>query len=177
VNQAANYLIGGQVPQPMGNEHPNIVPYQAFGAADRAFVVAAGNDRLFRRLCEAIGHADRAEDPRWETDQARVRNRRELISLLPNVFKERPAIEWLGKLAKQGVPCAPVHTLAEVFASPEGAGLVEELPDGDRGPVRLVRNPLRFERSRLATRLPPPAIGETNPSVWLQVGEEHDGGH
>ena len=75
VNQAANYLIGGIVPQPMGNQHPNIVPYQLFEASDRPFILAAGNDRLFERTCGVIGRPELARDERFVTNGARVRNR------------------------------------------------------------------------------------------------------
>jgi len=69
VNQAANYLIGGVVPQRMGTAHPNIVPYQAFHASDRPFILAAGNDRLFARTCQVVEHADWADDPRFVTNE------------------------------------------------------------------------------------------------------------
>ena len=167
VNQAANYLMGGDVPRPLGNEHPNIVPYQSFRASDRTFVVAAGNDGLFRRLCEAIGHPEWGEDRRWGTNHARVANRKELIPLLAEAFAERPMEEWLGALTSHGVPCAPVRTLDEVFASPEGDEMVDELPDGGRGAVRLVRDPIRYESGHLPTRLPPPALGDNDASAWL----------
>jgi crotonobetainyl-CoA:carnitine CoA-transferase CaiB-like acyl-CoA transferase len=79
VNQAANYLLGGDVPGPMGNEHPNIVPYQLFDSADRPFILAAGNDKLFLHTCEVIERPELAGDPRFATNDARVRNRSELI--------------------------------------------------------------------------------------------------
>ncbi|HEX6400383.1 MAG TPA: CoA transferase, partial [Actinomycetota bacterium] len=86
VNQAANVLIGGLVPSPMGTAHPNICPYQAFHAADRPFIVAAGNDRLFRRTCEVLGHPEWADEPRFATNEARVRHREDLVPLLEAAF-------------------------------------------------------------------------------------------
>jgi crotonobetainyl-CoA:carnitine CoA-transferase CaiB-like acyl-CoA transferase len=82
VNQAANYLLGGLVPEPLGNAHPNIVPYQLFETADRPIILAAGNDRLFERACEVIGRPELAADERFATNAARVRNRDALIPLL-----------------------------------------------------------------------------------------------
>jgi crotonobetainyl-CoA:carnitine CoA-transferase CaiB-like acyl-CoA transferase len=161
VNQAANVLIGGVVPRPMGTAHPNISPYQAFHAADRPFIVAAGNDRLFRRTCDVVGHPEWADDPRFATNEVRVRNRGALIGLLEEAFATRPAEEWLAALEGAAVPCAPIRAMDEVFRSPEGAGAVEELDDRGRGTtLRLVRNPIRLDGQVLPTRLLPPRLGE-----------------
>jgi crotonobetainyl-CoA:carnitine CoA-transferase CaiB-like acyl-CoA transferase len=160
VNQAANALIGGIVPAALGTAHPNIVPYQAFQASDRAFILAGGNDRLFRRTCEVVGHPEWADDPRFTTNQGRVVHRDDLIALLDEAFAARTASEWLDALEEAAVPCAPIRTMDEVFASPEGAVLVEEVADSAHGgSLRLVANPLRFDGRRLPTRRPPPALG------------------
>ncbi len=90
VNQAANHLLGGVVARPMGTAHPNICPYQAFHASDRPFIVAAANDRLFRRTCEVVGHPEWAADPRFATNEDRVRHRDELIRSSPSRSQRRP---------------------------------------------------------------------------------------
>lgn len=166
LNQAANTLIGGIVPTALGTAHPNIVPYQAFYASDRPFIVASGNDRLFHRVCEVVGHAEWADDERFATNQARVANRDALISLLSATLATRPAADWLEALEAASVPCSPIRTMQEVFASPEGAALVEEMADPDRGgALRLVANPLRFDGERLPTRLAPPTLGADDEAV------------
>jgi crotonobetainyl-CoA:carnitine CoA-transferase CaiB-like acyl-CoA transferase len=164
VNQGANHLLGGLVPGPMGNAHPNIVPYQLFQAHDRAFILAAGNDRLFERTCGVIGRDDLAHDDRFATNEARVRNRDRLIPLLEEAFARRPAAEWLAALGAAAVPCAPVRTLDEVFASPEGSRAVQVV-DGPGGPLRLVADPIRIDGERLPVRLPPPSLGEHTDEV------------
>jgi crotonobetainyl-CoA:carnitine CoA-transferase CaiB-like acyl-CoA transferase len=165
VNQAANYLLGGIVPGPMGNEHPNIVPYQLFAAADRPFILAVGNDRLYQRTCEVIGRTDLAEDDRFATNEARVRHRGELIAILQDAFRSRPADEWLRDLEEAAVPCSPVRAVDEVFASPEGASMVQEVDDPVRGLLRLVADPLRLSGRMPAVRLPPPRLGEHTEAV------------
>ena len=160
LNQAANYLLGGVIPEPMGNAHPNIVPYQLFAAADRPFILGAGNDRLFQRTCEVIGRPELAGDPRFGTNADRVRHRDELIPLLANAFAERPAAEWLERLEAAAVPCAPVRRLDEVFASDEGAATVQEVEDPVRGLLRLVADPIRIDGERLPVRRSPPTFGE-----------------
>ena len=166
VNQAANYLIGGVVPARMGTAHPNIVPYQSFHASDRPFILAAGNDRLFARTCEVIGRPDWASDERFATNEARVANRDVLIPLLQERFSSQTAATWLTKLEAASVPCSPIRTMADVFSSPEGAALVEDVPDAVRGMLRLVANPIRFDGVAPPTRTPPPLLGEHDGSGW-----------
>jgi glutaryl-CoA transferase len=166
VNQAANTLIGGVVPTRMGTAHPNIVPYQAFSGRDRSFILAAGNDRLFRRTCEVLGHPEWADDPRFATNEARVRARSALVPLLEEVFATRPANEWLSLLSAAAVPCSPIRQMDEVFASQEGAALIQGIEDAARGGVlRLVANPIVIDGGRLPTRVPPPQLGEHTDEV------------
>jgi crotonobetainyl-CoA:carnitine CoA-transferase CaiB-like acyl-CoA transferase len=161
VNQAANHLLGGVIAGPMGTAHPNICPYQAFHGADRPFIVAAANDRLFLRTCEVLGHPGWAADPRFATNEDRVRNRAELIPLLAEVFATKSADEWVAALEAASVPTAPIRSMDEVFSSSEGATLVEEVDDPGRATMlRLVRNPIRFDGEVFETRLPPPLLGE-----------------
>ena len=166
VNQAANQLLGGVTAGPMGTAHPNICPYQAFHAADRPFILAAANDRLFLRTCEVVGHAEWAADPRFTTNEKRVRHRDELIPLLAESFASRSAAEWLAALQAASVPAAPIRSMDEVFSSPEGAAMVEEVEDPGRATtLRLLRNPIRFDGAALETRLPPPLLGEHTDEV------------
>ena len=169
VNQAANYLLGGLVPQPLGNQHPNIVPYQLFEAADRPFILAAGNDRLFERTCEVIGRLELARDERFATNGARVRNRDTLIPILAEVFAARPAVEWLTALEAAAVPCAPVRSMDEVFDAPQGAATLQQVDDPARGLLRLVASPIRLDGSRTPVRRPPPRLGEHTNEVLQEL--------
>ena len=165
VNQAANYLIGGVVPEAMGTEHPNIVPYQVFHGADRPFILAAGNDRLYRRTCEVLGRPELADDPRFSTNQSRVANRTALIPILAEAFRSRRAEDWLARLEAAAVPCSPIRRMDEVFASPEGEALVREVDDPARGLLRLVASPLRFDGKPAGTPKTPPFLGEDTDDV------------
>jgi len=168
VNQAANHLLGGVVPRPMGNAHPNIVPYQLFRAADRPFILAAGNDRLFERTATTIGRPDLSDDPRFATNAERVRHREDLVATLEAVFASRPANEWIDALSAAGVPCAPVRSLDEVFASPEAAAVVQRVADA-RGDLPLVADPIRVDGHLLAVRRPPPRLGEHTDEVLAEL--------
>jgi crotonobetainyl-CoA:carnitine CoA-transferase CaiB-like acyl-CoA transferase len=170
VNQAANYLLGGVVPAAMGGAHPNIVPYQVFQASDRPFVLAAGNDKLFRLTCEVVGRPEFADDARFATNEARVHDRDRLIPLLADIFATRTAAAWLEALEVRGVPCSPIHRMDEVFASPEGASLVETIPDPVRGPLRVVANPIRIAGEASEHR-PPPLVGEHTEEILRELEE------
>jgi crotonobetainyl-CoA:carnitine CoA-transferase CaiB-like acyl-CoA transferase len=175
VNQGANFLLGGLVPGPMGNAHPNIVPYQLFEAADRPFILAAGNDRLFQRTCDTIGRPELAQDERFSTNGARVRHRSALVPILADVFRDRTAEEWLGALDACGVPCAPVRRMDEVFEAPEGAAMVQQVEDPVRGVLRLIASPLRLDGSLPDARLAPPGLGEHTGEVLRELGIDPDG--
>ena len=169
VNQSANYLVGGIVPRPMGNQHPNIVPYQLFEASDRPFILAAGNDRLFERTCAVIGRPELARDDRFATNQDRVRNREVLIETLAEAFATRSAGEWLAELASATVPCAPVRRLDEVFEAPEGRRTLQEVDDPARGSLRLVADPIRVDGITPPIRRPPPRLGEHTEEVLAEL--------
>jgi crotonobetainyl-CoA:carnitine CoA-transferase CaiB-like acyl-CoA transferase len=161
VNQAANFLVGGVVPVAMGTQHPNIVPYQAFHAADRPFILACGNDRLFARACDVVGHPEWAREERFATNGARVIHRDAIVPLLAEAFAGRPAADWLAELEAAGVPCSPIRSMDEVFASPEGAALIQEVADAHHGgTLRLVADPIRVDGHILPTRSAPPSLGE-----------------
>jgi crotonobetainyl-CoA:carnitine CoA-transferase CaiB-like acyl-CoA transferase len=162
VNQAANFLVGGIVPQAMGSQHPNIVPYQVFHASDRPFILAAGNDRIFARTCEAIGHPEWAKDPRFAKNEDRVLNREAIVSGLADVFLTRTSAEWLAVLEEVAVPCSPIRLMDEVFSSPEGIAAIQEVADEARGRLRLVADPIHFDGQAMPVRRPPPRLGEHN---------------
>ena len=172
VNQAANYLLGGLVPAPLGNAHPNIVPYQLFRASDRTFILAAGNDRLFERTCEVIDRPELAADERFVTNADRVRHRDALIPILSDAFATKTADEWIEALERASVPCAPVRTVDEVFASAEGAAALQVVDDPARGLLRLVAEPIRVDGRVPPVRLPPPRLGEHTDEVLSEIADE-----
>jgi crotonobetainyl-CoA:carnitine CoA-transferase CaiB-like acyl-CoA transferase len=159
VNQASNFLIGGVIPRPMGNAHPNIVPYQVFHGADRPFVLAAGNDSLFARSCRVMGRPELSDDDRFRTNADRVRNRGALLTILEPVLAERPAAEWLTAFEAAAVPCAPVRNVADVFDSPDGRQMVRMLHDDERGvDIPQVASPIRLSETPPTYRTPPPRL-------------------
>ena len=161
-NQAMNYLVGGIVPGRSGNAHPNIVPYQAFAAADGHLILAIGNDGQFRRFCETAGVPDMGADSRYATNAARLANREELCTRIAALMADRSMDDWIAALEKAGVPCGPINTLDRVFRDPhvQARGMVQQVEHPLAGPIPTVRNPILFSRSRMRLHRAPPLLGE-----------------
>ena len=166
-NQALNYLTSGNVPQRLGNAHPNIVPYQAFATADGHLILAVGNDGQFRRFCEVAGCSELADDPRFQTNALRVQHRAELIPLLLGPLQQKTTDQWLEVLEQVGVPCGPINTLDRVFEDPQvkHRGLKISLPHPQDGSVNLVSNPIRFNGEALNATTAPPLLGQHTDEV------------
>jgi len=138
-----------------------IVPYRAYRTADGDLVVAAGNDSLFRRLCDAIGEPQWAEDPRFVDNPHRVRNADALYALLENVFASRSNDEWIGVLDAAGVPCAPVQDVGAMLRHPqtEALGMLQRVPGSS---IPLIGLPIRFDGARPQPRSAPPSLGSSD---------------
>jgi len=167
--QTSEYFGTGRDPARLGSAHPRNAPYQAFRARDDYFVMAAGNDELFRRACEGIGRGDLAADPRFASTELRARNQLALRELLEASFARYTAQECLAIMRRQGVPCAPINRYSEALADPqvEHYGWVQPLalPNGAR--TRTFGSPL--ERGA-AIRRRPPALGEHTAEVLRELG-------
>jgi crotonobetainyl-CoA:carnitine CoA-transferase CaiB-like acyl-CoA transferase len=163
VNVASNYLVSGQPPPRYGNQHPNIVPYQTFRAADADFVLAVGNDRQFAQVCACINRPDLPADPRYATNPARVAHRAALAAELQAAFAQRPAADWVADLLALGIPAAPINDLPTIIHDPhvQARGLVG---DGFIGPAPV------FSATPAAVRLPPPRLGEHSESILGDMG-------
>ncbi len=175
INQGAGYLVSGEIPPRRGNEHPTIVPYGTFPAADGSFIIAAGNDDQFKRFCHAAGQEELAVNPRFAKNPDRVRNRRELISLLNDITITKSKREWLKILEKNGVPCGPVNDLGDVFSDPQSIHRDMEIKMNHRlspgKPLHLIGNPLNFSQTKVAYKKAPPVLAEDT----LEVLSRHLG--
>jgi len=161
-NQASNTLISGKDPPRQGNTHPNIVPYQPFEAADQPIIIAVGNDRQFARLADICGHREWVGDERFASNGARVANRSDMVSLVADVIREKPAAEWLDQLEAAGIPAGPINLVTQALS---------DIQAQHRQMVRtiagtpLVGSPVRLDGHRADSDLPPPALGEHTDEV------------
>ena len=173
-NQAANHLIGGITPGRMGNEHPNITPYETFRAADGELAVAVGNERQWARFAAAVERPDLAADPRFASNASRVAHRAELRAILEAVFEARPRDAWLDALAAADVPSGPLNDLAQAFADPQVAArdMVATVTHPTAGPIRLPGVPFKLSRTPATIRDAPPLRGQHTAEIlaWLGYG-------
>jgi len=156
------YLANGEVPRRYGSGVEQIVPYQAFAAADGHIMVAAGNDNLFRRLCDAIGRPGLAEDSRFRTNGDRVVNRSALIPILSDLFATQPLAVWAARLDAAGIPNGPIQALDQVVDDAQTAAL--EIIQKS-GAISLVGLPLSFDGARPPFAKLAPRLGEDNPEI------------
>jgi crotonobetainyl-CoA:carnitine CoA-transferase CaiB-like acyl-CoA transferase len=163
LNQGSGWVSAGARPERRGNRHPSIAPYETYQAADRPFAVAAGNDRLFARLCEAVGLPELPADERFATNAARVEHIAELGDALEAVFGTQPADHWVELLRAASVPVGPINDVAEAYAMAEELGL-EPIVEADGVPL------VRPAVGRLRRR--PPRLDEHGDEIraWLREG-------
>jgi crotonobetainyl-CoA:carnitine CoA-transferase CaiB-like acyl-CoA transferase len=152
-NQGLNYLVGGKVPQRLGNAHPNIVPYQTFETADGHIIVAVGNDRQFAKYCRIIGVS---VDAKFATNRGRVEGRAELIPLLTLPMKKQTTAHWVAAFESAAVPCGPINTIDQVFADPQvlarGLQIGQTRDDGVQvpgiaNPIVMSETPVEYDRA------------------------------
>ena len=170
-NQGMNYLATRQDPPRLGNQHPNIVPYQVFPTADGHIVLSVGNDPTFKRFCDAVGMAHLLDDARFATNAARVGHRKLVTDTLTPVMMRRTTSEWVDTLEALKIGCGPINRLGQVFADRhvQARNTVVHMPhaatpDG----VDVIANPVRLSETPPDYRLPPPVLGQHTDAVLTE---------
>lgn len=167
-----NYLTSGQVPRRFGNQHPNIMPYQVFGAADGLLILAIGNDAQFERFCAFCRRTELAADPRYATNAQRLRNRDSLTPVIADLIAAHPIRHWVEGLTKVNVPCSPINAIDQVFADPQVKARNMEIAmphSATDEPVRLIGSPIKMSESPVSYRRPPPTLGQHTAEVLHEL--------
>ncbi|BCH55846.1 CoA transferase [Agrobacterium vitis] len=170
-NQAMNYAASGIVPKRMGNNHPNIAPYQTFPVADGHIIIACGNDGQFVRLCGVLGLSELATTPEFSTNAARVAHRDQLTTVMEDKTRQFERDDLLARLEAATVPAGPINTVADLFADPQFAFRQMKItPDGVPG----IRTPIVFSDAELETTRRAPRLGEHTAEVLAEIRHDKD---
>ncbi|GAF53015.1 LOW QUALITY PROTEIN: L-carnitine dehydratase/bile acid-inducible protein F [Psychrobacter sp. JCM 18900] len=174
-NVGMNHLASDKIPPRLGNQHPNIVPYQVFaGEGEQHFILACGNDSQFAKLCEVLA-VDWHTDERFTTNPQRVANRELLCGELSKQFAKQPRTYWLEVLDQAGIPCGAIHNVAEALAMPQAQARNMIVNFTEQGsPVRALGNPIKLSASPVSYRTPPPQLSEHTDSTLANLGYDSE---
>ena len=173
-NALVRYQVDGEPPIPHGNHHPTITPFQAFKAKDEYFVLALGNDNLWRRFCNVFGREDLITDERFLTNDERTKNRKIIIPILEKIFIEKTAIEWTEFFDSHGIPSGPINSMDKVVENKQlqSRNMFVEVNDEKAGKIKIAGNPIKMSTiPEEETRQTSPKIGEhTNEILGKYLG-------
>ncbi len=171
--QAAGYLLAGIVPKPLGSAHPALSPYRNFRCRDDQWVFIAGaNDRLWRRLADALELGWMADDPRFAVNIERVKNRAELERLVGEAIARHDREPLLKLLDEAGVPATPVNTVDQVLNDPQTQSrpIIRRMKHPKLGELPVVGMPVSFSRMNPDVRRHAPGRGEHTAEILAQIG-------
>ena len=170
--EATEYFSTDSPPEPMGSAHRLLAPYQAIRCADGYIILAAANDRLFKRLCELFERPDWLADPAFRDNTHRVRNRDVFARKLEAITSERPRAHWLELFEANGIPCGPINDYAQVFSDPQvvARDLVTETDHPALGRIRTIGAPVKMSLTPAVTGRPAPLLGQHTREVLREVG-------
>lgn len=166
-NAIARYTVTGQVPEPIGNRHPSIIPFETFATADGTIMIAAGNDVLWRKLCVAMGQPDLADDPRFVTNPLRAENYDVLRPILAELIVGKETAVWLQILDEAGVPSGPINNVAQVIADPQvqAREMIVPVEHPVAGETDLPGIPIKLSETPGSIRTPAPLLSQHTDDV------------
>jgi crotonobetainyl-CoA:carnitine CoA-transferase CaiB-like acyl-CoA transferase len=170
--QAARYLMKGEVPPQVGNDHPTSMPTSAYKTRDGFLNIGASGEGMFKRLAVALNRPEMAEREEFKGDKNRAKHRAVLNEEINQVTATRSTAEWVEILNKAGVPSGPIYTMDQVFADPqvqhlEAAATVKHPKLGD---IRLVNQAVKLSRTKSSLATASPALGEHTEEVLAELG-------
>jgi crotonobetainyl-CoA:carnitine CoA-transferase CaiB-like acyl-CoA transferase len=173
---AMNYLVSGRMPVRAGTASQINVPWQSFDTADRALMVAIGNDRQFAQFCQALALPDLPSDRRFATNRQRMVHKAELLPLLQQALLQKPARTWMEQFAAVGISSGPINDFGAAVEDPQlrHRGMWQEMQHPRAGTMPFVANPVNFSETPITYHRPPPRLGEHTREVlteWLKMDE------
>jgi crotonobetainyl-CoA:carnitine CoA-transferase CaiB-like acyl-CoA transferase len=170
--ESAELWATGRIPQALGSAHRLTAPYQALRTRDGHITVAGNNQRLWERLCDAVGRADLVADPRFATNADRMANRAALAAELESVLERRVTGDWVQVLLDAGVPAGPINDYAQVFADPhtQARDMVVEMEHPVEGTVRGLGIPVKLSETPGQIRRAAPLLGQHTAEILRELG-------
>ena len=171
INYSIAVMDGQAELVPVGSGHPQLCPYQAFPTLDGFVVIGAGTNKVYRELCACLGRPELGAEPRFRSNEDRVRHREALIPLLEPLFRARTTAAWLDIFDKADIPAAPVNDMATAFRELQtiSPDMVCEVDHPVTGPLHLLGVPFRYRTMQGDVRMPPPCLGEHTDAVMSEV--------
>jgi crotonobetainyl-CoA:carnitine CoA-transferase CaiB-like acyl-CoA transferase len=170
--ETAELWATGRVPEPLGSAHRLTAPYQALRTGDGHITVGGNTERLWQRLCAAVGRPELVDDPRFASNDDRMANRGELVQELEGALAARGTEDWVRELGDAGVPCGAIHDYRQVFDDPHTRAreMSVELEHPVEGTVRVLGIPVKLSDTPGAVRRPAPLLGEHTDEVLREAG-------
>jgi formyl-CoA transferase len=170
--QAARYLMKGEVPPQVGNDHPTSMPTSAYTTADGHINVAASGEGMWARLCEAIGRPELLEAAEFKGLEKRAQNRAKLNEILNQELKKRPSAQWVEMLNSAGVPCGPIYSVDQVFADPQvrHLGAAAEVEHPKLGRSKVVNQAVKLSRTGASIAAATPEVGQHTDEILKELG-------
>lgn len=172
-NAIMRYTVEKEIPGPLGARHPTITPFEAFATSDGSMIIAAGNDSLFIKMCEALGRSDMATNPEYKSNALRQKAQKKLKQEIESVLKTNTTDHWIAVVSKGGVPCGPINNVAQAIAHPQVAArnMLVEVPDGSGGTLKLAGNPLKMSAfADPPTRAAAPDLDADRQAILSYIG-------
>ncbi|CAH1217952.1 Acetyl-CoA:oxalate CoA-transferase [Paenibacillus allorhizoplanae] len=170
--QTSEYYGNGVAPKRLGSAHPRNAPYQGYHGSDKPFVIAAGNEKLWREVVDAVELPALADDPRFQNQTLRAKHQKELALLLQEAFSLKTAAEWLDIFDGRGVPCAPINTFEDILHDPavKESGLIHELALPNHTQTTTVGYPVKLTDYEFQIYRKPPLKGEHTEEIFQEWG-------
>jgi CoA:oxalate CoA-transferase len=145
-NAIARYLSKNEIPEPMGSRHPSIAPFEAFKTKDSYIIVAAGNDKLFEKLCNVLKISEVSIDEKFNSNSARAKNIDKLKIILENKLSSKSTTDWVNEMEKERIPCGPIYNIKEAVENPqvEARNMIVKAYHKVIGDFKLAGNPIKM---------------------------------
>lgn len=161
-NAIARYFVTGKIPRPYGNRHTSIVPFEAFETSDGEIMVAAGNNALWKKLCNTLGCHELIDDKRFKDNLDRNENYDELRQLLVPCFLAKTTKDWLDIFDKEGIPNGPINTIDKVVEDIQvlSRNMIVEVQHPTAGSFKMPGIPIKLSETPGKIRTPSPTLGQ-----------------